>query len=56
MTLYRSPNYQISFVSIDLSVQEKNFNKDFQDGGYLGFPLRMILATFDLKVTLTLQS
>ena len=28
------------------SVQEK-FNINFQDGGHLGFPIRMILATFD---------
>ena len=45
MALYRS---------IDLSVQEKNFNIDFQDGGHLGFPIRMFLATFDLQVTSTL--
>ena len=30
-----------------LSVQEKKFNIDFQDGGHLGFPNRMILATSD---------
>ena len=35
MALYRSPDYQTSFESIDLSVQDKNFNTDFQDGGYL---------------------
>ena len=51
MALYRSPDYQTSFESIDLSVQEKNFNIDFQDGGHLGFPIRKILATFDLEVT-----
>ena len=38
------------FESIGLSVQEK-FNIDFQDGGHLGFPIRMILDTFDLQVT-----
>ena len=44
------PNCQTSFVSIGLSVQEK-FNIDFQDGAYhLGFPIRMILATFHLQV------
>ena len=51
MALYRSSEYQTSFESNDLSVQEKNFNTDFQDGGHLGFPIRMILATFDLQVT-----
>ena len=51
MALYCSPDYQTSFESISLSVQEKKFNIDFQDGGHLGFPIRMILATFDLQVT-----
>ena len=46
--LYCSPDYQTSFESIDQSVQEKNFNIDFQD---LGFPITMILATFDLQIT-----
>ena len=31
-------------------VQRKKCKIDFQDGGYLGFPIRMILATFDLQV------
>ena len=31
---------------LDFSVQEK-FNINFQDGGHLGFPIRMILVTFD---------
>ena len=48
MALYCSPDYQTSFESTDLSVQKKNFNTDFQDDGHLGFPIRMILATFDL--------
>ena len=39
------------FESNGLSVQEKKFNIDFQGGGYLGFPIRMILITFDLQVT-----
>ena len=39
------------FESIGLSVHEKNFNIDFQDGGHLGFPIRMSLGTFDLQVT-----
>ena len=46
MALYRSPDYQRSFESIGLSVQEE-FNIDFQDGSHLGFPMRMILANFD---------
>ena len=50
MALYRSPDYQTSFESISFLVQEK-FNIDFQDGGHLGFQIRMILATFDLQVT-----
>ena len=51
MALYCSPDYQTSLKSIGLSVQEKKFNIDFQDGGHLGFPIRMLLATFDLQVT-----
>ena len=54
MALYCSPDYHTNFESIGLSVQEKNFNTDFQDGVHLGFPIRMMLATFDLQVTLTL--
>ena len=37
-----------------LSVQEKKFKIDFQDGNccsHLVFPIRMIFATFDLQVT-----
>ena len=49
MTLYRSPDYQ-TFESIGLLVHEK-LNINFQDGRRLGFPIRMILATFDLHVT-----
>ena len=51
MALYSSPDYQTSFESTDLSVLEMNFNTDFQDGSHLGFPIRMILASFDLQVT-----
>ena len=36
------------FESIGLSVQEKKFNIDFQDGNHVGFPIKMILAIFDL--------
>ena len=51
MALYCSPDYQTSFKSISLSLQEKNFNIDFQDGGHLRFPIRTILASFDPQVT-----
>ena len=47
MALYRPPDYQISF----LSVQEK-FNIDFQDGCQgddLGFPIRTVLPTLIYK-------
>ena len=32
---------------LTFSIQEKKFSINFQDGGHLGFPIRMILATFD---------
>ena len=51
MALYQSPDFKTSFKSIGLLVQEK-FIIDFQDSGHgsqLGFPVRMILATFDLQ-------
>ena len=51
MALYCSPDYQISFESIGLSVPEKKFNTDYQDGSHLVFPIRIILATFDQQVT-----
>ena len=44
----------MNFVSIALSVQEKKFKTDFQDGGHsrnLGFPIATIWAIFDLQVT-----
>ena len=37
-------------------VQEKKGKIDFQDGGHLGFPIRMILAIFHLQVTLVLPT
>ena len=49
MALYRSPDYQTSFESSGLAVQKK-FNIDFQDAAHLGFPMRMIIVTFDLQV------
>ena len=55
MALYRSPDYLTSIWLTGLSVQEK-FNTIFQDGGNLGFPIRTILATSDLQVTLVLQN
>ena len=54
MARYRSPDYQTSSKSTGLSVQKK-FNTDFQDDGHLGFPIRVILATSHLQVTLTLH-
>ena len=50
MALYRSPDYQTSLEPIDFSVQEKNFNTDFQDGSHLEFPIRMIFATSSLDL------
>ena len=50
MALYLLPDYQTSLKSIRLSVQEK-FNIDFQNSNHLGFPIRMILTTFDLQIT-----
>ena len=44
----------MKFESITLLVQEKKFKIDFQHGclgNHLGFPIRMILAVFDLQVT-----
>ena len=49
MALYLSPDYQTSFESSGLLVQEKKFNIDFQVGGHLGFPIRTILALLIYK-------
>ena len=49
-----TPYFLYSFESIGLFVQEKKFKTDFQDGncgGHIGFPIRTILAIFDLQVT-----
>ena len=54
MALCHSPDYQ-AFEPIGLLAQEKKFNIDVQDGGHLGFPIRKILATFDLEVTSMFQ-
>ena len=48
MALYRSPDYQTRFESTDLSLQEKKFNIDFQDGTILDFHSE---STVDLQVT-----
>ena len=59
VALYRSPEYQISFESFSLSVQEKQFKIHFQsDGcsGHLGFLIRTIFASFDLRVMLILST
>ena len=48
-------NFQINYL---LSLGEEG-KKDFQDGhhsGHLGFPISMILAIFDLQVTLMLPT
>ena len=48
-----------SFESTGLSVQEWEPKIDFQDGshgGHLGFQIGMILAIFDLQVTLMLPT
>ena len=49
--IYKSPQcFLPNFKSIGLSVQKK-LKIDFQDGGHLGFPIRTILAIFDVQVT-----
>ena len=45
----KSLDYHTSFEWPGLSVQEKKFNIDLQDGGHLGFPIRTFLAVFDLQ-------
>ena len=41
------------FIHVNSSLAGK-YNKHKQDGSHLGFPIRMILATVDLQVTLIL--
>ena len=52
--IYKSPWYFLSnFESLGLSIQEKKFKIDFQDGicrRHLGFLIKRILAIFDLQV------
>ena len=56
--IYKSPwCFLPNFKSIGLSVQEKKWKIDFQDGchdGPLRFLIERILAIFDLQVTLML--
>ena len=58
MLIYKSPRFfSPGLDSVDLSVQNKKFKIDFQDGGHgghLGLLIRMILAIFDIQVTLIL--
>ena len=55
--IHKTPRcFLASLESIGLSVQEKKRKIDFQDGGHAGFPIGMILAIFDLQVTLMLPS
>ena len=53
MALYRSPDYQTSSSQLAFWFKRRSSIQctDFQDGGHLGFPIRTILATFDLQVT-----
>ena len=46
--------FPMNFKSIALSVQEKKFKTEFQDGlhgRYFGFPIATIWVIFDLQVT-----
>ena len=55
--IYKSPRcFLSSFKSTELWVQKEERKIDFQDGGHLGFPIGMILAIFDLHVTLMLPT
>ena len=53
--IYKLPRYFLSsFESIGLSVQGKKSKIDFQDGdhgSHFGFPMRIILTTFDLQIS-----
>ena len=58
--IYKSPRcFLPSFKSVGLWVQKKKRKIYFQDGGHgshLGFPVRTILAIFDLQVALMLST
>ena len=45
-----------TFESTGISVQQKKRKIDFQDDSHLGFPIGMIIAIFDLQVTLMLPT
>ena len=44
--LHVAPILPTKLESIGLSVQEKKYKTDFQDGNHLGFPIGMILPIF----------
>ena len=48
---YFLPNFEPFGISV-----QKKFKIDFQDGGHLGFQTAIILAIFDLQVTLVFPS
>ena len=58
--IYKWPRYILpSFESTGLWVEEKNFEIDFQAGSrgiHLGLSIGIILAIFDLQVTLILAT
>ena len=58
--IYKSPwCFLLSLESVGFWVKEKKWKIGFQDGchgGHLGFPTSMILAIFDLDVTLMLPT
>ena len=55
MALYRSPDSQTSLSQLAFRFKRRISMFDFQDCGHLGFPIRIILAAFDLQVTPILQ-
>ena len=55
--IYKSLWYFLpGFEQIGLFGQKTKFKTDFQDRGHLLFPIEMILAIFDLKITLILPT
>ena len=48
--IYKSPQYfPLCLESIALSDKKTYFEINFQDGGYIGFPIGTILNSFDLQ-------
>ena len=43
-------NFVLTFASVGLLIKEKKHKIDFQDCGHLEYPIKMILAIFDLQV------